>query len=374
MGEALFRYEASAKAAPWLRLSGALDARGDTHDQTEWDGVDIEDRGLKRPGLSVRQLSGLFSRGPVSVEVGKQFIRWGKTDILSPTDRFAPRDYLTVVDNEFLAVTGARLTAGLQSNTLDVVWARFTPSRTPLLDQRWSGLPPEVQALPLVDQGARYPSKSQAGARWNHVGSGFEFSLSGFSGNNSLPLIVSAAPVLPAGSLAATEAGLALVVPAIVRVYPELWTVGGDAAVPLPHFTIKGEAAFFGTSDARADEYWLYVIQVERQSGEWFFVGGYSGEVVTTQRTQVQFAPDRGMTKAFLGRAGYTIDTNRSVAVDAAVRQNGDGSWLRFEYSQASGRHLRLTARATWITGEPDDFFGRYNRNSHATVTFRYSF
>jgi len=377
VGEALLRYEASGKPAGWLKIAGALDARGDTHDQTAWDGVDVEDRGIRRPGLSVRRLDALFSRGAVSLDVGKQFIRWGKTDILSPTDRFAPRDYLAVVDNEFLAVTGARLTAGLQSNTLDLVWTRFTPSRTPLIDQRWSGLPAEVQALPLVDDGADYPTRSQVGARWNHVGSGFEFSLSGFNGNNNLPLFVSAVPMLPTGASVALPFGAAPPLPSAVpikRVYPQLWMAGGDAAVPLPFFTIKGEAAFFGTSDGRADQYWLYVIQVERQAGEWFFVIGYSGEAVTTQRTQAQFAPDRGMTKAFLGRAGYTIDTNRSLAVDAAVRQNGDGSWLKFEYSQASGRHVRLTAQATWITGEPTDFFGRYSRNSHATVTFRYSF
>jgi hypothetical protein len=377
VGEALLRYEASARPAAWVKTTGVIDARADTHDQTMWDGVDVEDRGVHRPGLSVRRLDALVSRGPVSLAVGKQFIRWGKTDILSPTDRFAPRDYLAVVDNEFLAVTGARLTAGLQSNTLDLVWTRFTPSRTPLVDQRWSGLPPELQALPLVDAGAVYPTRSQVGARWNHVGSGFECSLSGFSGNNNLPLIVSAAPMLPAGVSAALPIGAAPPIPAsvpIVRVYPQIWMAGGDAAVPLSFFTIKGEAAFFGTSDGRADQYWLYVIQVERQAGEWFFVGGYSGEVVTLQRTQAQFAPDRGMTQAFLGRAGYTIDTNRSLAVDAAVRQNGDGSWLKFEYSQASGRHVRLTAQATWITGEPTDFFGRYNRNSHATLTLRYSF
>ena len=378
VGEVLLRYEASAKPAAWLKLTGVLDARGDTHEQTTWDGVDWQDRGVTRPGLSVRKLSGLFSRGPVSLEVGKQFVRWGKTDILNPTDRFAPRDYLTVVDNEFLAVTGARLTAGLQSNTLDLVWTRFTPSRTPLLDQRWSGLPEELQALPLVDAGAEFPARSQAGARWSHVGSGFEFSLSGFSGNNNLPLIVTSVPTFPAGVVAAPlPVAMPPAIPAsvpIVRVYPQIWMAGGDAAVPLSFFTIKGEAAFFGTSDARADQYWLYVIQVERQSGEWFFVGGYSGEVVTLQRTQAQFAPDRGMSKAFLGRAGYTIDTNRSLAVEAAVRQNGDGSWMRFEYSQASGRHLRMTAQATWIRGEPTDFFGRYNRNSHATLTFRYSF
>jgi hypothetical protein len=376
VGEALLRYEASGKPAGWLKVSGALDARGDTHDQTAWDGVDVEDRGIRRPGLSVRRLDALLSRGPISLTVGKQFIRWGKTDILSPTDRFAPRDYLAVVDNDFLAVAGARLTAGLQSNTLDLVWTRFTPSRTPLLDQRWSGLPPELQALPLVDAGAEFPARSQVGARWNHVGSGFEFSMSSFSGNNNLPLIVSAAPALEAAGTSLPP-GAANTIPAavpIMRVYPQIWMAGGDAAVPLPFVTIKGEAAFFGTSDGRADQYWLYVIQVERQAGEWFFVVGYSGEAVTTERAQAQFAPDRGMTKAFLGRAGYTIDTNRSLAVDAAVRQNGDGSWLKFEYSQASGRHMRLTAQATWITGEPTDFFGRYNRNSHATLTFRYSF
>ncbi|MCX6550352.1 MAG: hypothetical protein NTY02_04975 [Acidobacteria bacterium] len=380
VGEALLRYEVSAKPAAWFRLSGSIDARGDSHDQTTWDGVDWEDRGITRPGLSVRKLSGLFSRGPLSLEVGKQFVRWGKTDLLNPTDRFAPRDYLTVVDNEFLGVTGARLTAGLQSNTLDVVWTRFTPSRTPLLDQRWSGLPPDVQSLPLVDQGAAYPHRSQVGSRWSHVGHGFEFSLSAFNGNNNLPLIVTTMPSLPTGEVPpgtllppASSPGPPASVP-ILRVYPELWMAGGDAAVPLRHFTIKGEAAFFGTSDSRADEYWLYVIQVERQSGEWFFVGGYSGEVVTTQRTQAQFAPDRGMTKAFLGRAGYTIDTNRSLAFEAAVRQNGDGVWTRGEYSQASGQHLRLTVQATWIGGEPSDFFGRYDRNSHVSVTARYSF
>jgi hypothetical protein len=153
-----------------------------------------------------------------------------------------------------------------------------------------------------------------------------------------------------------------------------MWMAGGDAAVPLAAFTIKGEAAYFGTDDPRADEYCLYVIQLERQSGEWFFVGGYAGEVVTTSRVQAAFAPDRGMTKAFLGRAGYTIDTNRSLAFDGAIRQNGDGSWTRFEYSQASGRHLRVTGRATWIRGDATDFFGRYSKNSNIAVTIRYSY
>jgi hypothetical protein len=380
VGELLLRYEASVKPASWLRLSGSIDARGDTHEQTAWDGISWSDRTVKRPGLAVRRFDAIFTHGPITFEAGKQFVRWGKTDVLSPTDRFAPRDYLTVVDSEFLGVTAARFTAGLQSDTLDLIAARFTPSRTPLLDQRWAGLPAEMENLTLLDEGAVYPDRTQVGARWNHVGSGYEFSFSAFRGNNNLPLIEAGKPTMP-GGLPLPAEGLppgtvppaGLQVP-ITRIYPALWTIGGDTTVPLPLLTIKGEVAYFGTSDARADEYWLYVIQVERQAGEWFFVGGYAGEVVTTSRTTAEFAPDRGLTKAFLGRAGYTIDTNRSIAFEGAVRQNGDGTWLRFEYSQASGQHLRFTARATWINGEPTDFFGRYDRNSHVTIGVRYSY
>jgi hypothetical protein len=392
VGEALLRYEASAKPAPWLRVAGALDARADTHDQTAWDGVDWSDRGARRPGFGVRRFDVTLSRGPLTLQVGKQIVRWGKTDILIPTDRFAPRDFLSVFDDELLGVTAARLTAALASDTIDAVVARFTPSRIPLLDQRWAGLTAEMAAVALIDDGSVYPNGVEAGARWSHVGRAFEFSLSGFRGHNNLPLIEAARVSASQGAVtdpsaaAATAAGSRPCAPMagvvcpplppvpIVRVYPAMWMAGADAAIPLSHVTIKGEAAFFGSSDLRADEYWLYVIQVERQKGEWLFVGGYAGEVVTTQRVQASFAPDRGLTRSFLGRASYTIDTNRSVAFEGAVRQNGDGSWLRAEYSQASGQHLRVTARATWIRGDPTDFFGRYRRNSHVMLTVRYSY
>jgi hypothetical protein len=374
VGEFLFRHEASARPSSWFRLTGALDVRADTHEQTEWDGLDWSDRGVKRPVLGVRRLDAIASRGPFTLQAGKQFVRWGKTDILNPTDRFAPRDFLSVVDNELLGVTAARLTAARLADSLDVVVSRFTPSRMPLLDQRWAGLGDAASQVEIVDRGADLPGRVQAGARWNHVGRGYELSLSGFTGNNHLPLLVNATPPLPAAAAAAvTPPGVRPRIE-VLRVYPEIWTVGGDAAVPLRVLTLKGEAAFFGTNDDRADRYWLYVIQVERQVGEWLLTGGYAGEVVTTQRVNVGFAPDRGLTRAFLGRASYTIDTNRSAAVEGAIRQDNSGSWVRGEYSQASGQHLRFTAQGAWIRGEPDDFFGRYRRNSNVVLAVRYSY
>ncbi len=160
----------------------------------------------------------------------------------------------------------------------------------------------------------------------------------------------------------------------ITRTYPRLRMYGLDAAVPLRWFTVKSEAAYFASPTAGADEYLQYVIQLEKMKGEWSFVGGYAGEYVTDKRTTLDFAPDRGLTKSFLGRAGYTIDPRRSVAFEAAVRQNGAGTWARAEYSQTFGAHWRGTAGFSWIRGNADDFLGQYRRNSHFTLAMRYSF
>ena len=155
-----------------MKLSGSLDARADTHRQVDRDArLDLDDRTIQRPALSLREFSATIHKGKVTAEFGRQFIRWGKTDILTPTDRFAPKDYLSsVVDSDFLAVPAARVTIAGANDSLDAIWQPwFTPSRTPLLDQRWTALPPELNGVTIVDAGARYPGRSQFGLRWNHV-------------------------------------------------------------------------------------------------------------------------------------------------------------------------------------------------------------
>jgi hypothetical protein len=114
---------------------------------------------------------------------------------------------------------------------------------------------------------------------------------------------------------------------------------------------------------------------LERQSGEWNFVGGYAGESVTRRGTlRLDFAPDRGITKTVLASARYTIDTNRSLAFETSIRQNLEGAWFRAEYSQAFGQHWRATANVSLIRGDPSDFLGQYRLNSHGLLILRYSF
>jgi hypothetical protein len=361
--ELLFREEASYKFTPWLTVNGGFDARTDSHRQTARDGVvDADDRSIQRPAFSVRRLSATIHRGKVTAEIGRQLIRWGKTDILNPTDRFAPKDYLSsVVDTDFLGVSAARVTYESGGDTVDLVWQPwFTPSRTPLLNQRWTALPAEASGVRIVDSGARYPGGSQYGARWNHVGSGYEYSLCFFDGYQNLPSFDALFTPVTASI-------------ALTRTYPDLRLYGGDAAVPLPWLTVKGEAAYFTSSTPGAEEYALYVIQLERQVKEWSFVGGYAGSVVTRDAASpLQFAADRGFAKSFVGRAGLTIDTNRSLAIETAVR--GGGSFVRFEYSQLFGQHWRATGGIAWIRGDMTDFLGEYRQNSYGSLAIRYSF
>ena len=350
------RYEGFYRPHLDFQIAAGFDLRTDTHRQTERDWrFDWKDRERKRPLLSLRRLSTQYHHKGFTLETGKQFVRWGRTDIVNPTDRFAPRDYLTVVDNEFLGIDAVRGTYERGSNTVDVVWSpRLTPSRVPLLTQRWSFPPAPTPAFGIARV---LPEGSQYGIRWSHAGL-VEFAGAYYSGFSHVP---SYEPV----------PGL----PLVREFYPEQHMIGGDVAVPLRWLSMKTEAGYFTSGDTRANEHVLYVIQLEKQAGEWFFVGGYGGDVVTRWGAQrSDFNPDRGMTRTILGRAGYTIDPGRSIAFETAVRDNGRGVWAKTEYSQAFGLHWRVTAGLSLIQGEASDFLGQYRRNSHGLIAVKYSF
>jgi hypothetical protein len=366
MADVMLREEVFAKPNGWLQFAAGLDLRQNTHDQVEA-AIDIRDRGARRPAASIRRLAATLARGPITIDVGKQFIRWGKTDIVTPTDRFAPRDFLNVIDTEYLGVTGARGVVQFGDHTIEGAWTLFTPSRIPLLNQRWAVPGTVFITVPGMVSGtipstipAVIPDGSQAGVRYSRTGR-IEYSLSFFNGFNHLPNI-EAAPGLAPGSI-----------PFQLR-YPTMRSYGGDAAVPTRWFTIKGEAAYSTSNTPGTDDYVLYVVQLERISGEWQFAAGYAGEVVTARRALATFAPDRGLTRSIVARAGYTIDANRSLAVEGAVRQDGHGVYSKVEYSQARGEHWRGTITGVIIAGSRDDFLGQYDRNSHLAIGLRYSF
>lgn len=363
VGDALFREEVFAKPATWIQFAAGVDLRANSHDQVEdeWR-LDISDRGTLRPRAAIRRLTTTITAPKFTLTMGKQFIRWGRADILNPTDRFAPRDFLNVIDSDFLPVLGVRPSFQFGNETFEVVWVpRLTPSRLPLLNQRWTVLAPALQGVTVEETGAILPKRSQQGARWNHTGGRFEMSLSYFDGFNHLPNI----EVHPRPLGNAIE---------LTRVYPDIRTYGGDLAIPTRWLTLKSEATYFTSPSSTSDEYVLYVVEVERQVGEWLLDGGYAGEVVTKFTGAFPFSPERGMARSIIGRVSYTVDPRRTVAVEGAVRQNGKGFYVKGEFSDALAQHVRLTLTGVGIAGDNDDFLGQFSLNSHVSAGLRVSF
>jgi hypothetical protein len=294
--------------------------------------------------------------------LGKQFIRWGETDFLNPTDRFAPKDLLTIVDQEVLPVTAARLTYTLGNTALNFVWQPlFTPGRIPLVNQRWTFVPEVFSQFDIENRGSKFPGRSSFGARWSRTSVGYEWSLSYYDGFNYLPSLNA--------SLDTTRARISY-----SPSYPALRLYGGDFAIPLSLLTLKGEAAYYTSPTNQQDEYALYVLQLERQIHEMRLVFGYVGEVVTARAETQQFPGERGFARAVFGHVQYTLDANRILTLDVFVRQNGASAILRPGYSHSFGNHWRATVNFTWLSGDANDFVGQYHRNSFATAGLRYSF
>jgi hypothetical protein len=364
VGDVLAREELFLKPAGWIQFAGGVDLRMDSHHQVDrsWE-LDWRDRGILRPRLSLRRLTATIAAGPFTVDLGKQFIRWGRADVTYPTDRFAPRDYLNVIDPELLAVSGVRPSVQIGSETFEAVWLPHpTPSRLPLLQQRWTILPPAAARFEIIDGGSRLRDDSQYGARWRHTGGRFEGAFSYFEGSNHLPGV----QVTPVGDEALE----------VRRVYPRIRMYGADAAIPTEAFTLKLEAAYVTSPKRETEEYLLYVIEAEQQIGEWLFDAGYAGDVVTRRSPSAArpFAPDRGLARSLIGRAAYTIDPRQTLTIEGALRQTLHGVYVKGEYSTALGQHWRMTVSGVGIHGRRSDFIGQFSDNSHVMVALRVSF
>jgi hypothetical protein len=294
--------------------------------------------------------------------VGKQFVRWGQSDIISPTDHFTARDYLVTASSEVLATTAARFTYAAPRDALEFVYApRMTPSRMPLLDQRWVGLQASVPGVPLVDGDIRYPGGPQYGARWRHLGSRLEYSASFFKGFNHLALLDVTVPATRDRAL-------------IGRRHAAIRAWGADAVAPLPGVTLKAETSWQQATSNDADDYGLWVIQAERQQADWLLIGGYVGEWVSEERGALSFAPDRGLARSVIGRVSRTLEGNRGFFVEAVARQDFDGLYAKAEYSHGIASNWRVTLQAQILRGRVDDFLGQYRLNSWAGARTRFNF
>ena len=370
IGDALFRLEAGYRPRTWLLVEAGLDARADTHRQVDRSpGLTWWDRGFERPALAVRRMNFTLRGGRFTAQFGKQVIRWGAAGILNPTDRFAPRDYLSVVESEVLPVTAARASYETVDMRIEFVAApRMTPSRSPLARQRWAPLPVDYPPnAEILQPEPPYPNRAQWGVHLSRAWGKLDYSFNFFDGNDHAPLGDQA--------LISVQPWVAL----ITRRYPRIRMYGGDLVYTARYVTLRAESAYFASKPeapgvGRGDDYALYVIEAERQSGKVQWTVAYANKALLEDRKSYSFDPQRSLAGCFLGRLHWGWRSNYTLGIEGAVRQSG-GAWLsRAVLTRSWGPHLTTKFNITWIYGAAGDFLGQFRRNSYGSFTDRYSF
>jgi hypothetical protein len=363
VNENLLRVEGARRLGSNWKLEGGVDAQVDTHQQAQRTlHLSWFDRDVERPAFAVRSLFAEYRRGPFRISAGKQLLRWGVADLFAPTDRIAAHDALNPSGADYLGVWAVRAVADTGPNSLELIYLpRFTPSRAPLLHQRWVVLPEGARHFQLRFKGVQYPGGPQFGARYHAIRSPVEFSLSYFDGFQNLPS-------LPNRTLYLQR------ILEYRAVYPRTRSLGGDFTVPWRGVVWKAEAAYSSTPTEYTDNFVTYVVQAERLREKWQLMVGYTGTNVVETRYNTGLSVDRAFSRAFTGRASWTPRPRNTFSGEWFLQQNGKGFIGRWLYSRSLGRSLRLTGGYIRIVGAEDELIGRYEKNSHITLQCRYSF
>ncbi|MBI4893530.1 MAG: hypothetical protein HY821_23110 [Acidobacteria bacterium] len=363
VNEWLLRWETRVRLGERWRIFGGLDAQTDTHNQVErnWH-LSWWDREIQRPAFNVRTLFAQYTRGPFRLELGKQVIRWGVGDVFSPTDRVSARDLLSPSGADNLGVWAVRAVADTGPHSLELLYLpRFTPSRVPLVGQRWVVLPDSLKQYRLRFRGVEYPGGPQFGVRYHGIRRGIEYSGAYFEGFQNLPSLISR--VLYLQKVWEYKAA-----------YPRIRVAGGDVSAAWRGMVWKAEGAYSWTPTQITDDFISFVVQVERVREKWQMVAGYTGLHKTVDRITPYVAIDQAFTKAFAGRFGWAPKPNNNFTAEYWLQRNCRAFIGRFLYSREIAPSLRFTGGYIWITGAKDETVGRYSINSYATLQLRYSF
>jgi hypothetical protein len=334
----------------------------------------------------LRELYVTAKLGAVDVRLGKQEIRWGRADGFNPTDNLMPYDYLNIVAEERIPVPAVKVDAYIRDTRLEAAWIPwFTPTRLPLLNQRWFPRLPTSTQLPLgpmgevvdvdltfqdghVDFPARTFSNGQWGLRWNQLVSGGEFSLSYFDGFDDLPVFQPTASLLP--SLEPRPQVLVT----LNREYHRLRVFGADFASALGPFGVRGELAYFDQTGPINRDRLVFIVGLDRTWGDWFAIVQYTDQIPARDFQDGLVFPDQGLRASILYRIERTLSASQSIDIKGGIGVRDRGFLVQMGYSVALADAWRLKAGITLLGGPRTSYLGQYRDNNSVNLQLRYSF
>ncbi len=323
--------------------------------------------------------------GPVDISVGKQYVFWGQTDWINPTDLFTPWDYVNIsseLEDYRVAPWAIRATAYARATSFDLVWVPWP-------------LPHAMDFSPMADEGFEVADpdlpdhtvkNSDIGLRIATRFVGIDASVMAFHGLDKRPgmameaIIDTTTMPPPPPTLVATPT------------YDMMSAVGGDLAWGAGPILLKGEVAYYWTEDLDGDDPMVRNPELSAVAG--LTVVPASWLNITVQGTANHLSrydpDDEGAALLALGMPDPTVDPTTSwgiverAAVDirdvvsiSVVAMQGLPQGDHFEMAYVSWRvadGLTLLGGVVLFGGPEDTRFGRIRDYSRAFLELKYAF
>jgi len=321
--------------------------------------------------------------------VGRQEIRWGRADRFNPTDNLTPYDYLNPFSEGRLPVLAAKANLYIDRTGLEAAWVPFfTPTRLPLLDQRWFPRLVTSTTVPVGPSGqmvaadlsyqdgqitfpARRFENGQWGLRWNQLVPGAEFSISYFDGYDNIPFF------RPTATVVSVVDQRPQILVTLNREYQRMHVPGADFATALGPVGIRGELAYLAldhTSPGNQDRL-VFIVGLDRTWGDWFVNAQYTDQVGGgTLPAGVALFPNQGLRSTILYRVERTLGPSQSVGLRGAWGVRDGGVLLQPQYNVILSDAWRLKVGLTVFLGPRSSYLGEYRDNTNLEMQLRYTF
>ncbi len=317
----------------------------------------------------------------VDIRLGQQFIFWGRTDWVNPTDNINPWDYRNIsaeIEDYRIPVPAAKADFYLGNFDLEAVWLPVFQAHSIPME-----IPDSIGVFKVVHEPTRFPenkvSNSQFGLHLSSSTAGIDYSFSYFRGYAKSPTVhIRMNPAL-GQFIEQTE-------------YSTLQVFGADFVTTFHKFAFKGEGAYFLTSDRNGKDifaenpYLQYVLGLDYNASNdltfnvqfiqkisFQYDLAYEKTIRIQNHMPLNDLPDQYVQSAS-GRIQYQLSDFTTVQF-ISVYNFKDGDFFALpilNYGLADG--VNIYAGGTLFSGPKTSPFGRSKKYSRAFVEIKYSF
>ncbi len=315
------------------------------------------------------------------VRLGRQFIFWGKTDWINPTDNINPWDYRNItaeIEDYRLPVLAAKADIYVGDADLQLVWLpKFEPNRIPMtIPDSIAGFPVQHQPEALPEN---EPANSELGLRLSASAFQVDYALSYYYGFEKNPTV--RLEMIPTQGRFVHS-----------TTYGRQHVFGFDFVTTFDKLAIKGEGAWFLTSDRDGRDIFAenphiqYVLGADYVFSDRFSLNAqfvqtirlkynrkYEEQTRLARHMSLDDVPEQYV-QSISGRMQYRWNDFLSLQIISVLNLKDSDYFILpiISYAYADGVNLYLGA--TVLGGPKNSPFGRSKNSSRAFAELKYSF